>query len=111
MKLPILGLTLGAVLLAGCRVTVVQPAPPPPGPVVVQPAPAYVEEGAVVNGVVVVTPPVIDSYVLIGGQYYYWHPGLRCWVHVRRGPEWHPGGDVHIYHEWHEHPMYERRER
>jgi hypothetical protein len=115
VKLPVVSLALGAAFLAGCHVTVVQPAPPPPGPVVVQPAPVYaaptyVEEGAVVNGVVIVAPPVIDGYILIGGEYYYWHPGFRCWVHARRGREWHPGHEVHIYHDWHEHPMYEHRE-
>jgi hypothetical protein len=122
------------VLLAGCDVVVmdrpyrrpvvyqpapvlVQPAPapvyaPPPGPVVAappavvaQPAPAYVEEGSVVGGVVVTEPVGVD-YVLVGGGWYYWHPGLHVWVHATRGAGWRPRGRV--YTSWGAHPMYRR---
>jgi hypothetical protein len=76
--------------------------------VIVQPAPVYVEEGAVVGGVVVVAPAVIDSYVSIGGEWYYWNPGFRFWVHAHRPYGWHPRGDMRVYNGWGEHPMYRR---
>jgi hypothetical protein len=126
----------GVVVVQPAPVVVAQPAPPPtvvmtapppapavvaappplapgtvvvqPAPVVVQPAPVYVEEGAVVNGVVVAEPVGVDSYVLIDGGWYYWHPGFRCWVHAHRPYGWRPRGDMHVYHGWGEHPMYRR---
>ena len=95
-------------------VIVAQPAPvvvDPPEAVVVAPAPAYVEEGAIVGDVVVVAPPAIDSYILIGGEWYYWHPVAHCWVHAHRAVGWHPGPSIRIYHGWHEHPMYRQHEQ
>ena len=83
------------------------PPPPPPAVMVVQPAPVVVEEGAVVGGVVVVEPAAAD-YVLIGGEWYFWHPGFRAWVHAHRGRGWRPRGEFHEYHGWGEHPMYRR---
>lgn len=78
-----------------------------PAPVVVaRSAPAYVEEGAVIRGAVVVAPRHVDGYVSINGGWYYWHPDFHAWVHAHPPRGWHPGGDVHVYHDWSEHPMY-----
>jgi hypothetical protein len=77
--------------------------------VVAEPPPAYVDEGAVVNGVVVTPPTEIDSYVFIGGDWFYWSPGFHCWVRAHRGAGWHPREGAHVYHQWHEHPMYHHR--
>jgi len=90
---------------------VVAPAPAPvvvarPAPVVV--APTYVEEGAVVGGVVVAAPAGVDGYVFVNGGWFYWHPGLRVWVHANRPGGWRPGPNVHVYASWSEHPMYRR---
>ena len=104
LVLPLLG-----ALVIGCERRVVEVRPQrevvvePAAPVYV--APAYVEEGATVGGVVVVPAPV-DSYVVIGGEWYYWHPALRCWVHAHRAAAWHPGPEVRVYRSWGEHPMY-----
>jgi hypothetical protein len=84
---------------------VVQPAPV----VVVQPAPTYIEEGSIVGGVVVVEPAGVDGYVLIGSDWFYWHPGFHCWVRAHRPYGWRPRGGMHIYHGWGEHPMYHHR--
>jgi hypothetical protein len=81
----------------------------PAAVVVAQPAPVIVEEGAMVGGVVVVAPALVSDYVSIGGGWYYWHPGLRCWVHAHRSRDWHPAASAHIYHSWGEHPMYGHR--
>jgi hypothetical protein len=95
------------------QVVVVQPAPvaPSPAPGVVAPAPAplVVEEGATVGNVVVIAPATVDSYILIDGEWYYWHPGFQCWVHAHRGMGWRPGPEVRIYRGWSEHPMYRHR--
>ena len=100
-----------AVIVAEPAPVVVAPDPPAPEPVVVAPAPTYVEEGAVVGGVVVVAPPEVDGYILIGGEWYYWHPGVRCWVHAHRAVGWHPGPSIRIYRGWHEHPMYRQHQQ
>ena len=96
---------------------VAQPAPvvvAPPRPLVVAPppvaAPVFVEEGAMVGGVVVAAPVAIDGYVMIGGGWYYWHPGVHTWVHAHRPASWQPPREVHVYHGWDEHPMYHRPE-
>lgn len=115
MNTKLLGMAALGLALAGCgdvyyarrpyreRVVVVER----PGPVVVaQPAPVYVEEGAVVNGVVIVEPAVVPEYVFIGGGWYYWHPGCRCWVHAVRPRGWQPAVSVRVYRSWNEHPMY-----
>lgn len=89
-------------------VVVAQPAPvavQPAPVVVVQPAPTYVEEGAVVGGVVVAEPAAIEGYVLLGGGWYYWHPGLHVWVHSGHPGNWHPEHG-RVYRGWAEHPMY-----
>ena len=100
---------------------VAQPAPvvvaqpgqvvPPPGATVVPapPTPVIIEEGATVNNVVVVAPATMDSYVLVGDEWYFWHPGLMCWVHAHRAMGWRPGPEIHVYHGWGEHPMYRHR--
>jgi hypothetical protein len=108
MNLRSLALILLAVGLVGCTFEVANPPPPPPG-AVAEPPPAYVEEGAVVNGVMVAAPADIDSYVQIGGGWFYWSPGFHCWVHAHRPEGWHPREGVHVYHHWGEHPMYHRR--
>jgi hypothetical protein len=71
-----------------------------------QPAPAVVEEGAVYQGVVVAEPGPVADYVFINGGFYYWHPGLRCWVHAHRPEGWHPEPDAHVYYNWTDHPIY-----
>jgi hypothetical protein len=110
MNLRFLAVSALALPMVGCVVRA-QPAAvvvaPAPAPVVVQPAPTYVEEGAVVNGVVV-APIEVDSYVLIGGDWFYWNPGFHCWVHAHRGYGWRPRGEARVYHGWGEHPMYRR---
>jgi hypothetical protein len=75
---------------------------------VAAPAPAFVEEGTLVGGVVVAEPVGLTDYVLVGGAWYYYHPGLRVWVHARHPGNWHPHAGVHVYNSWAEHPRYRR---
>jgi hypothetical protein len=113
----------GPVYRPGPAAVVVTPAPgpvyapapgvvyaPAPGPVYAA-APVTYEEGAVVNGVVVVEPQGVTDYVFMNGGYYYWHPGLGIWVHARRDAGWRPGGGIHVYGSFAEHPAYRGRGR
>ncbi len=110
-------------LFCGCEVTVRQPgvvvsAPPPvvvepPAAVVTGPSisveagPVVVEEGIAVGGVAWVEPPIGVDYVLIGGRYAYWHPGLGRWYYRPAGwrlpagfhaREFHNFGDLERLH-------------
>lgn len=90
------------------RPVIVAPAPVvvAPAPVVVAAAPVFVEEGARVGGVVVAAPVGVSEYVFINGGWYYYHPGMRQWVHAHHPGNWRPPANVHVYYKWEDHPQY-----
>lgn len=110
MKLNLIALAAAGTLFCGAQAATfaqinVQIGGAPP-PVVVETPPAYVEQGATVNGVLVAPPPPDADYVLIDGSYYYWLPSQNVWVHAHEPHDWHPPEKAHIYHRWADHPMY-----
>ena len=92
-KLPlpvVLALGAGAITyLSGCDITVRQPGVVVTAPTVaveapvvaVDAPPVVLEEGVAVGGVAWVEPPLGVDYVLLGGRYAYFNPGLGCWYY------------------------------
>jgi len=110
--LPVLG--LGAIAyLCGCEVTVREPGVVVTPPIIAVETPAVeVETPAVVveEGVGVVAPVGVD-FVLVGGRYAWWEPGLGRWYYRPMGWRPGPGYRGRVFHSFREHEQIHHRGR
>ncbi|MGO8674806.1 MAG: hypothetical protein ACLQVX_02910 [Limisphaerales bacterium] len=86
-----------AVVVAPPAVTVAAPAITIAAPSVTVSAPVVVEEPAVgvaVGGAAFVALAAPEEYILIGGRYAYWHPGMGRWFY--RPAAWRPSAGYHV---------------